>query len=409
MNQNRAPEIQAIPNQTVHRGDVLDIPVQVTDADADPITLRAENGSPGFPLPDFVTFTDNGDGTGVFHVAPGVGARGDHSLVLVANDDGDGDGRWARLETSYTFILTVISENDPPVLSRIGDKVAVTGEPFLLPLQASDNDQEPLHFSVSGLPATATIIPGSSYGTATLSWVPGTLDRGTYTATFTVTDEGNGLGSPASDSETITLVVRDTNATPVVPNVLDKILQENQNLTFSLNATDPDGDPLTYSAENLPEGARFDPLTGVFDWTPTFSQAGDYTNIKLIASDGHRSRFVTFTIFVENTNRAPQIVPLAPQYALEGNTMQFTVTAGDADGGALIYSASDLPAGATFNPTTATFTWTPGYEQAGTYTVTFSAQDPGGLSDSTQVELRVDNVNRAPIVEDLRPLRATGQ
>jgi PKD repeat protein len=169
-------------------------------------------------------------------------------------------------------------------------------------------------------------------------------------------------------------------------------------LHFTVAASDPDGDALTYSAENLPEGASFDAETGVFDWTPAFNQAGDYANVKLIASDGHRSRFVTFTIFVENTNRAPQIVPLAPQFDIEGNPMSFLVTAGDADADAMVYSATGLPAGAAFNPLTQTFSWTPTFEQAGTYTVTFTATDPAGLSDSMQVEVRVDNVNRAPIV-----------
>src|SRR5262249_2780126 len=96
--------------------------------------------------------------------------------------------------------------------------------------------------------------------------------------------------------------------------------------------------------------------------------------------------------------RAPQIVPLAPQFSLEGNEMLFSIRAGDVDGDALTYSVADLPAGATFNASSATFTWTPGFEQAGTYTVTFTATDPDGLSDSPPVELRIDNVNRAPVV-----------
>src|SRR5262249_2494159 len=174
---------------------------------------------------------------------------------------------------------------------------------------------------VTGLPAAATLTPGASYGTATLTWTPQAADRGSYTVTFTVTDEGHGLGVPASSSQTITLRVRDTNATPVLADVPDKVVDEGQRLSFALGATDPDGDALPTPAENRPEGARLDPATGVFDWTPTFNQAGDYANVKVIASDGHRSRFDTFTVFVRNVNRGPQIVPLAPQFGLEGEPM----------------------------------------------------------------------------------------
>ena len=54
-----------------------------------PIVLTAENALPGYPLPDFITFVDNGNGTGSFRFPPGVGDRGDHPLVLTATDDGD--------------------------------------------------------------------------------------------------------------------------------------------------------------------------------------------------------------------------------------------------------------------------------------------------------------------------------
>jgi len=60
----------------------------------------------------------------------------------------------------------------------------------------------------------------------------------------------------------------------------------------------------------------------------------------------------------------PAIVPLAPQFALENFPFEFTVTASDPDGDGLIYSASSLPAGASFNPLTATFSWTPGFTAA---------------------------------------------
>ena len=114
MNLNRAPDIASIDNQTVSRDQVVQIPVSVTDPDGNPIELRAENAEPGFPLPEFVSFADNGDGTGLFTLTPTVGERGDYGLSVIARDDGDGGGTWAPLETAFTFIATVDSPNEPP-------------------------------------------------------------------------------------------------------------------------------------------------------------------------------------------------------------------------------------------------------------------------------------------------------
>ncbi|KAB2832746.1 MAG: hypothetical protein F9K48_09865 [Candidatus Brocadia sp.] len=40
-------------------------------------------------------------------------------------------------------------------------------------------------------------------------------------------------------------------------------------LTFTATADDPDGDTLTFSLENAPDGATIDPDSGKFSWTPT--------------------------------------------------------------------------------------------------------------------------------------------
>ncbi len=61
---------------------------------------------------------------------------------------------------------------------------------------------------------------------------------------------------------------------------------ENRTLIFNAEATDPDGDELTYRiVGDLPSGASFDAETKEFTWTPDYTQAGTYT-VRFIASDG---------------------------------------------------------------------------------------------------------------------------
>ncbi len=52
---------------------------------------------------------------------------------------------------------------------------------------------------------------------------------------------------------------------------------EYEEISFTLEATDPNGDDIvTVYVENLPNGAFFDPVNQTFDWRPDGTQAGNY-------------------------------------------------------------------------------------------------------------------------------------
>src|SRR5207237_4890612 len=103
----------------------------------------------------------------------------------------------------------------------------------------------------------------------------------------------------------------------------------------------------------------------------------------------------TTAVPTANPNRAPVLAPIGNRSGSEGSLLTFTVAATDVDGDALTYSASGLPAGATFTAATATFSWTPGFDQAGPYSVIFTASD-GTLTATETVAITIANTNRAP-------------
>jgi len=401
LNLNQAPVIAEFDNLTVQKDQVLEWVVGAADPDGNPVTLYAISALEGYPLPDFVTFTDNGDGTGLFRFAPGAGDRGDHTLELLAIDDGDGGAENEMRADTFSFVVTVESENEAPVLEFVGDKLAVFDDLFELTMRASDLDQEPLTFSVTGLPDAAILTPGNVYGTATLNWTPAPADLGTYTVTFEVVDGGNGNAAlVASGSEAITLIVREANAAPALVSPGNQTVAEGDALTLELSATDPDGDVLTYSAAGLPSGAVLDPIAGILTWTPTLLQAGLYEDVVLSVSDGQGSSSQTIAIEVSNTNMAPQLVSLPVLAGREGTLLEYTIVGADFDSDALVFAVvAGMPSGARFDNYTGQFSWTPGYEQAGTHSLTLAVYDPEGLSDTAQVELRIANVNRAPTVQ----------
>jgi len=79
----------------------------------------------------------------------------------------------------------------------------------------------------------------------------------------------------------------------------------------------------------------------------------------------------------------------------ETNPTSFPISATDPNGDLVTLTASGLPAGASFNATNGSgiFSWTPAVGQAGIYSITYTATDPGGLSSSQTMSIRVNTLN----------------
>ena len=89
-----------------------------------------------------------------------------------------------------------------------------------------------------------------------------------------------------------------------------------------------------------------------------------------------------------DVNRPPLLDSIGARSTNEGDLLTFIISATDADGDPLVYSTSTLPDGATFDPGTLTFSWTPRYDQAGIYSLNFEVSD-GQLTDSENVTITV--------------------
>jgi len=267
------------------------------------------------------------------------------------------------------------SANHAPSLNAIADQEISADQPMTLTVSATDLDGDRLTYSASGLPS------GAVFSEDTLTWTPTQAQAGTYHVAFEVTD------GQFYDSETITITVAGsgdaTSSQPSLATIGNKAVNEAEQLTFSISASDPDGDPITYSASGLPSGASFSSQS--FTWTPTYDQAGTY-QVTFVASDGQDQDTEAITITVTNVNRAPALSTIGDQSVDEQTALAFTVSADDPDEDAVTYSATSLPTGARF--TGGSFSWTPTSDQIGAYEVTFVASD-GRLQDSESITLYV--------------------
>ncbi len=192
------------------------------------------------------------------------------------------------------------------------------------------------------------------------------------------------------------------NLTPIFEEIESQQTQAGQTLSFTISASDPDGDPIIYTALSLPSGASFDPDTALFSWTPGDDQVGTFT-ARFQASDnaqGDDAEVLEVYIIVTGPNQSPVFTAVKSKYVREGQTLKFTIKAADPDGDTVTYSALSLPAGATFNAETRLFTWRPGYSQSGTYTAQFAATDDSipPQTATLDVTIIVSNTNRSPVL-----------
>ncbi|MES2205594.1 MAG: putative Ig domain-containing protein [Pseudomonadota bacterium] len=312
--------------------------------------------------------------------------------------------------------------------------VAVVGQALSIPISVSDLDQDALTFSANGLPIDAHLTPSSTYGQAILTWIPTTDDIGLHDIIIQVADSGlspqdAGYTQPEHPvpnivTQTLRVVVRDTNATPNVLGVqVNGIAVDSTSNSTTLNATegipltfdiytrDSDGDLLNWTAANLPVGMVMDAADSShirLRWTPdlfaTQTNQGHYS-ITVQASDGNAAITHSFTINVANTNQTPKMLPMPLQLVREGDTLSFTVRTADADGDAVRLSLihdENTPSGVFFDPATGLLEWTPSQDTVNNatdistpFTLHFSATD-GQATNTQSVQVRVLDVNRTP-------------
>ncbi len=128
---------------------------------------------------------------------------------------------------------------------------------------------------------------------------------GTDTTSWT-DSMGAELLFPRTRDGSITIRDINSNFPPVVGGVSNQTVSEGQTIQFNVTASDPEGDPITLSAQNLPANATFpmvqgdSVVSGTFTFHPDFNQGGDTFYVDFVAMDDHnntttqQSRIIVF-------------------------------------------------------------------------------------------------------------------
>jgi subtilisin family serine protease len=289
-------------------------------------------------------------------------------------------------------------QNRPPVLQAIDGQAAAEGSLLTFTARATDADVgNTLTFSLVGGPSGASI----NAETGLFIWTP-TEAQGPASYTFTVRVTDNGAPN-LFDEEAITITVNEFNVAPVLAAIGNKSINEGSELTFTSTATDDDlpANTLTFSLIGAPAGATINPATGAFSWSPTEGEGpGSFPVTVRVTDNGSPalSDEETITISVNEVNEAPVLAAIADQIVDEQTQLAFTATATDTDlpANTLTFSLDPgAPAGATIDPLTGVFTWTPTEVQGpGSYDIKVRVSD-GALTDVQTIVVTVTDVNEA--------------
>jgi len=406
------PDFETEINQFLKPPVVQDIDLSVDEDNAINITLSGsdpEGESITFSIvddTDNATLTLNGN---VVNYTPNTHFNGTDTFTYKAND-GTSDSN------TGTVTITVNAVDDEP---NTIDVAATTDEDNAVEVSLSAEEYDGDSFSFA-------IINDVSNGTTSLNgsvvtYTPNQDFNGEDSFTFEATDDTGRTINVA----TATITVNAVNDAPVANDITNQVTDENRmmQLDITLNATDVDGDALTYNITSTNNGT----VTindNIATYVPNQDWNGEDT-FTYTANDGSLdSNTATVTITVNSIPDAPVAYDISSSVDedftghtikivgdgegatdVDEDTLTFSVVSVPSNGNIYNDSGGGVPAGDALvvgDELTSFFTiYNPNENYYGTDTFTFKANDGSLDSNIATVTITVNPVNDAPASDDI--------
>jgi len=255
--------------------------VTATDLDGDALTF----GKASDPANGTVIVSSNG----TYYYTPAANFVGTDSFKVTVSDGKGGT-------TTVTVNVTVTPVNDPPVAAPAGvstpEDTPVSGK-----VMVTDPDGDPLTFSKASDPKHGTVIVNAD---GTYTYTPAAGYNGSDSFTVKVSD-----GKGGTITVTVNVTVTPVNDAPVVT-ASPLVTPEDTPVVGSIKASDPDGDPLTYTKASDPaHGTVTMNANGTYIYTPAANYFGP-DSFTVTVSDGKGGlTLVTVNITVTPVNDPP--------------------------------------------------------------------------------------------------------
>jgi hypothetical protein len=228
-------------------------------------------------------------------------------------DPNENDGKLFELS------LAPSGSNQAPVVSSvtINQSAPKTNDTLTVTVSASDPDGDPLTYSYQWI-KNGVALPGQTGSTLDLS-VAGNGDKGDNISVRVTAFDGVATSDPVT-SPAVTVA----NSPPVFNQDLgNRTDPEGAVVSLSADATDPDGDPLTFAASGLPSGLSINAATGLIDGTIAAGAAASspYSVAVTVAEGANPDATDTFTWTVQAaTTSGPVVAGTGAVYNTVGTT-----------------------------------------------------------------------------------------
>lgn len=317
-NTNDPPVFTSAPVELVAEDDPYTYEVTTTDPDTgDELTLT------GLDIPNWLTFTDNGNGRGTLIGLPTNAQVGTHQVRLQVSD-----GSQVAVQE---YAITVTNTNDAPVITSAARVTADEDDEYQYVIAFTDDDLvsgDIVTLSTGDLPGWLTFDAAET----TLSGTPLNDDVGNYTIRITAQDRTGAL-----DVQEFELTVLNTNDPPVFLSSGVTSVDEDSPYNYAIRADDEDvGDVLTITSGNLPSWLTLQDNTdgtALLSGVPTNDNVGTHTITITVEDQASSEVSQIFAITVANTNDAPAFTSTPRTRVALNENYVYTIETIDVDAG----------------------------------------------------------------------------
>ena len=287
--------------------------------------------------------------------------------------------------------INVKSINDAPT-AKSENVTTQEDTPVPINLIASDPDGDTMTYIIVSPPShgvLSSILPNTIY-------TPNNNYNGSDSFTYKVSD-----GKNESAITEVSITIEPTEDAPIAVTGNSVVLNEDTPTTITLEASDPDGDPLTYTIERAPSRGTITGTGPQVTYTPDkdFNWLDSFT---FSVSDGKtKSSPAVVYITVNSVNDPPTANDDKVEIFEDQTIDKIKVLANDSDldkDPLTIKEVTQAPHGKVeINSDDATLKYTPEPNYYGTDSFTYTVQDPAGATDTAVVEVKITPINDSPV------------
>jgi len=389
-NTNDPPSFNSSPVTNVQQGLAYTYNITTTDPDANDTRSIFIAGRP-----NWLIFTDNGNGTASLSGTPTNADLGDYDIILTVEDA-------AGVAVDQVFTLIVDNTNDPPIFDSAPITSINEDELYEYSILTSDPDaDENLVITALSKPSWLNFVDNGD-DTALLSGIPNNNNVGVHNISLQVKDLSN-----QTTEQNFELTVVNENDAPIFNSIGVTEVLEDELYTYNVSATDVDaGDILQFSADLIPDWLSFTDNgdgTGLLHGTPENEDVGTTTVILLVEDIAGAKGNQEFELTIINTNDAPEITSTPVEEVFEDTSYEYLITSTDPDiGDSFTFTSNnsldwlDLIDN---GDGTALLAGTPVNENVGTVNVDILVTDASGAEDGQDFQIMVINTNDDPVFE----------